>query len=258
MFAFGIDIGASATKAVVIDRTKRIIASHIHKTGIDLKEAGQSSYNETLRKASLKPADISLIAATGFGRNNVPYADRTITEITCHAAGAYHYFPKAITVIDIGGQDNKIIKLDEKGLVASFKMNRKCAAGTGAFIEEIAFKIDVPVSELNKIARQSTKDVEIGSFCTVFTGTEILAKIRAGEKKEDIIRGVFLAVAKRVVEMDTLEGEIVLTGGVVAHNDIVISVFSTMLNKAILVPPEPQLTGAFGAALIALKNLVDK
>ncbi|MBI4834573.1 MAG: ATPase [Planctomycetes bacterium] len=258
MFIVGIDIGASATKAVIIDPAKKIIASHIHKTGIDLTEASQTAYHELLHTSRLKPSDISLIAATGFGRNNVTYADRTITEITCHAVGAYHYFPRAITVIDIGGQDNKIIKVDEKGLVTNFKMNRKCAAGTGAFIEEIAFKIDVTVSELNEIARESTKDVEIGSFCTVFTATEILAKIRAGEKKEDIIRGVFLAVAKRVIEMDTLEGEIVLTGGVVAYNDIMISIFSTMLNKPVLVPPEPQLTGALGAALIGLKNLVDK
>jgi predicted CoA-substrate-specific enzyme activase len=130
-------------------------------------------------------------------------------------------------------------------------MNRKCAAGTGAFLEEIASRLNLPVSDLDGLARQSTGEVTLGSFCTVFTQTEILAKIRGGAKVQDIVKGAFRSVIKRIVEMDPLEGEVVLTGGVVAHNPVIVDMFSEQLGRAVLVPPEPQLTGALGAALYA-------
>jgi activator of 2-hydroxyglutaryl-CoA dehydratase len=133
----------------------------------------------------------------------------------------------------------------------SFKMNRKCAAGTGSFLEEIALRLALPVSDLNGLAEKSSKQVTLGSFCTVFTATEILAKIRAGEKVEDIAKGAFRSIVKRVSEMDTVDGELVMTGGVVANNPILVELVGEFYGRTALVPPDPQCTGAFGAALFA-------
>lgn len=250
----GIDIGASSAKAVIINAAGKILGSAIRKSGADLSKSGGVVFEKALESAGLKPSQITLVATTGYGRTNLSFANQTITEITCHARGVYHYFPRAITIIDIGGQDNKVIKLDKDGKVLNFKMNRKCAAGTGAFIEEIAYKMDIPLKDLNALAKKSTKNLQLGSYCTVFTATEILSKIREGEKIENIIHGVFISVVKRIIEMDPLEGEVVLTGGVVAHNDVIITLLSEMTGRKVLVPPEPQLTGALGAALITIKT----
>jgi len=254
MFIAGIDVGASYTKAVLIDSGKKIIASHVHKSGSDIANSSNVAYTESLRNAGIDKKEINSVVATGFGRYNIAFANRTITEISAHGLGVYHYFPHSVTVVDIGGQDNKIIRLDEKGNIANFKMNRKCAAGTGAFIEDIAYKMDLPLSELNTLAKKATEDLVLGSYCTVFTATEILTKIREGKSKENIIRGVFSSVAKRIVELDPLENELVMTGGVVAYNDILIEIMEKMIGKKISIPPNPQLIGAFGAALFGLNG----
>jgi predicted CoA-substrate-specific enzyme activase len=176
-----------------------------------------------------------------------------MTEIACHGKGAFHHFRRPITVIDIGAQDSKVIHLDGEGRRTSFKMNRKCAAGTGAFLEEIAHRLDLPVAELNGMAERSTKEVTLGSFCTVFTATEILERIRAGEKVEDIVKGAFRSVVKRIQEMDAPQGALVLTGGVIAHNPILARLMGETFGREALVPPDPQFAGAFGAALFALE-----
>ena len=254
----GIDIGASTTKSVVINESKEILGRHVVKSGADLPAAAQVTYQQALREAGLQPRDIHLIATTGFGRHNFPGAQRTITEISCHTRGAFHYFPRPITIVDIGGQDNKVIHVDGTGRIINFKMNRKCAAGTGTFIEEIAYKMDLPLGELNRLAKESVKDLRLGSYCTVFSATEILTKIRIGEKKEDIVRGVFCSVAQRIIEMDPLEGDVVMTGGVVAHNEIIAELLGLLTNKKILLPPEPQIIGALGAALIVIPYAEEK
>jgi len=174
-----------------------------------------------------------------------------MTEIACHGRGAHWHFRERITVIDIGAQDSKVIHLDAEGRRLAFKMNRKCAAGTGAFIEEIAHRLGLDVSEMNALAEQSTRDVPLGSFCTVFAATEVLAKIRAGEAVADIVRGAFTSVVKRVVEMDRVTGQLVLTGGVVAHNPCLGRLLGEAFNTEARMPPDPQLAGAFGAALFA-------
>ncbi|MFH1228405.1 MAG: acyl-CoA dehydratase activase [Planctomycetota bacterium] len=249
-YSAGIDIGSSAVKAVIIiDRDYKIIGKGLHKSGSDLKEASAKALNEALQEAKLKESDIARFAATGFGRSSCPFPNKTITEISAHARGVYYYFPRAATVIDIGGQDNKMIRLDASGHILNFRMNRKCAAGTGAFLEEIAYKMDIPLPELNRLAKLSTKPIELGSYCTVFTATEILSKIREGIKKEDIVCGVFRSIIKRIIEMDPLTDDVILTGGVIAHNDIIKELLSKTLNKDILVPADPQFTGALGAAL---------
>ena len=158
---------------------------------------------------------------------------------------------RAISIIDIGGQDNKIIHLDDQGKRLDFKMNRKCAAGTGAFIEEIALRLDLDIGELDALAAAAEKTVRLGSFCTVFSKTEILSHLRNGEAVEGIVRGAFESVVERIVEMDPLDGLVVATGGVVAHNPIIVKIIAERLGSEVVVPEAPQFTGALGAALTA-------
>jgi predicted CoA-substrate-specific enzyme activase len=256
----GIDIGASTAKLVVIDPNRRVLAKAIRPSGVNYAEAADRCLADA-RVALVAGRETSPLAgnqceikcsvSTGYGRDNVPWARERMTEIACHGKGAFHHFRRAMTVIDIGAQDSKVIHLDDAGRRVAFKMNRKCAAGTGAFLEEIALRLDLPLSELNALAERSTKEATLGSFCTVFTATEILARIRAGERVEDIVKGAFRSVVKRLVEMDTVQDTLVLTGGVVAHSPILVRLAGEAFGTQPLVPPDPQFVGAFGAALFA-------
>lgn len=250
-FYCGVDVGASTTKVVIIGEDAKVVGRALRRSGMDFEQAAKECLQDALSQAKLKNDAIARAISTGYGRRNVPFSERHKTEISCHARGCHHHFPREITVVDIGGQDNKIIHVDAGGRRRSFKMNRKCAAGTGAFLEEIAGRLEVPLGQLEELARKSTSETALGAFCTVFTQTEILAKIRHGEKVPDIVKGALRSVIKRIIEMDPLEGEVVLTGGVVAHNPIIVEMFAGQLGHEILVPPDPQTTGAFGAALFA-------
>ncbi|MBM4033689.1 MAG: ATPase [Planctomycetes bacterium] len=247
----GIDIGASTAKLALIDAGARVVARAIRRSGVDYAAAAEANLAEALAAAGIRREQVRRVVSTGYGRDNVPWADGRMTEIACHGKGAYHHFRRRMTVIDIGAQDSKVIHLDDSGRRVAFKMNRKCAAGTGAFLEEIALRLDLPLAELNALAERSTKEVTLGSFCTVFTATEILARIRAGERVEDIVKGAFRSVVKRLVEMDTVQDTLVLTGGVVAHNPILVRLAGEAFGTPALVPPDPQFVGAFGAALFA-------
>jgi len=250
----GVDIGASRAKLVLLDGRRQVVAKAIRSSGIDYVATAEGCLTEALASAGLARSDISRSVSTGYGRDNVAWADGTMTEIACHGKGAFHHFRRPMTVVDIGAQDSKVIHLDADGRRTGFKMNRKCAAGTGAFLEEIAHRLDLPVAELNGMAQRSTKDVTLGSFCTVFTATEILERIRAGEKVEDIVKGAFRSVVKRILEMDVVDGALVMTGGVVAHNPYLVKLIEESFVRPALVPPDPQYTGAFGAALAALER----
>jgi predicted CoA-substrate-specific enzyme activase len=247
----GIDVGTTTTKAVIIDAAKRLLGHSVHRSGADLALAATTAYEEAIARAGVAQETIELIVATGFGRRNVPFAHDSKTEISCHGRGCYHYFREALTVVDVGGQDSKIIKLDAQGRRVDFRMNRKCAAGTGSFLEDIAHKLVLPLADLNGLARSSSRSARIGSYCTVFSATEVLERIRAGERTDDIVRGLFDSVAKRILEMDTLTGRVVMTGGVVAFNPIVAELLSARAGVEVTVAPHPQEMGAFGAALIA-------
>jgi (R)-2-hydroxyacyl-CoA dehydratese activating ATPase len=254
-YVCGIDIGASTAKLVLVDENQRVVAKSARRSGVDYAGAAQQCLDEAMGAAGLSWSRIAAAMSTGYGRDNVPWAREKMTEIACHGKGAYHAFPRKITVIDIGAQDSKVIHLDANGRRTGFQMNRKCAAGTGAFLEEIAYRLNLPIGELNGLAERSTKPLVLGSFCTVFAATEILDKIRAGEKVEDIVQGAFRSVVRRILEMDTVEAPLVLTGGVVAHNPVIAGLVQESFGKEVLVPPDPQYVGALGAALFALEKM---
>jgi predicted CoA-substrate-specific enzyme activase len=254
----GIDVGASTTKAVILDKKSEILGHSVIHSGSDFGAAAQDVLRIASTGLKKENFDRKLVVSTGYGRRNVPFTDLTKTEISCHAKGSYHYFPRMHTLIDIGGQDSKTIKIDDSGRRTGFKMNRKCAAGTGAFLEEIANRLKIKIEKLNGLAEKATKNVTIGSYCTVFTATEILTKIRQNIRVEDIVKGIFDSMIKRALEMDPLEGNIVMSGGVVAHNPYFVKMCEQKLGKDIFVPPFPQLTGAFGAALFAFESIGGK
>ncbi|OQX18354.1 MAG: ATPase [Desulfobacteraceae bacterium IS3] len=249
----GIDVGASRTKAAILDADKHLIGRAVEKSGTDFSATAKVCLNIALKMADACEKDIVRAVSTGYGRKNVGFVtEDSKTEISCHARGCYHCFPMPVTIIDIGGQDNKIIKLDKDGQRINFKMNRKCAAGTGAFLEEMSARLDIPIEDMDRLARQSADMVKLGSFCTVFSGTEVLENIRNGKKVPDIVKGLFFSVIKRVMEMDSLTENVVMTGGVVAHNPFLVTMTQEIIGRKILVPEYPQLTGAIGAALYAI------
>ena len=250
----GVDVGASRTKVVILDNNKNIIGRAVKKSGTDFAATADTCLASALKMADIQKSGIVNTVATGYGRKNVSFARDTKTEIGCHAKGCFYYFPFSTTIIDIGGQDNKIIKLDPTGKRTGFKMNRKCAAGTGAFLEEMAMRLDVSLDEMDRLASQSENMVKLGSFCTVFSATEVLENIRQGKKLPDIVKGVFYSMIKRVLEMEALTEKVVMTGGVVAHNPFMVKMTEGIIERSILVPDYPQLTGAIGAALYAIES----
>lgn len=255
-YTAGVDIGAAQAKVAVIAADGQLVGWSIARSGTDFAGSATRGYDVALGNAGLSERDVARVFSCGYGRKNVPFAHDSRTEIAAHAAGAYHHFPQALTIIDIGGQDNKIIKVNKDGIRTGFKMNRKCAAGTGAFLEEMALRLDLPLEELDNMAASAEKEASLGAFCTVFTATEVLAKIREGVPVENLVKGLFASVVKRVKEMDLVAGLVVMTGGVAAHNPFLVKMLSEDLGVEVKTPPHPQLTGAWGAALLARKDLL--
>ena len=247
----GVDVGASTAKAVVIAGDGTLLGGDVRASGMDFTESGEGALAAAAATAGLDPARIDRIVATGYGRDNQPAAHETRTEITCHGRGAFFHHPHAMVVIDVGGQDNKIIRLAEDGRRLGFRMNRKCAAGTGAFLEEISARLDVDLDELNRLAAGAGGGEPLNSFCTVFASTEVLSRIRAGADRSAPARSIFASVVARVVETAPLEGDVMVTGGVAAHNPAFVEILREALGRPVIVPPSPQLVGALGAALIA-------
>ncbi len=254
----GTDVGASRTKVALLDAERRLVGYAVAKSGTDFTATAEACLDQALEMSGNSRQSIVNAVSTGYGRKNVPYATDTRTEIGCHASGCYLYFPRAITIIDIGGQDNKVIKLDAAGRRTGFKMNRKCAAGTGAFLEEMSARLDIPLERMDELAARSTDMVKLGSFCTVFSATEVLENIRHGKRIEDIVKGVFFSVVRRVIEMDALTENVVMTGGVVAHNPYLVEMMEEEIGRGVLVPEKPQLTGAIGAALYAMEKKAEE
>jgi predicted CoA-substrate-specific enzyme activase len=251
----GIDSGSWNTKAAVIDREGRVQGTAVVRSGADLATAAEQSLTLALGVAGRKRSEIAAIWATGFGRNAVPCAHGSRTELDCHGRGVAYYLPGPLVVLDIGGQDAKVIRLDAAGRRLTHRMNRKCAAGTGSFLEEIALRLGVGIDQLDQLAMQHTEEIELGSFCTVFAGTELLSLIRSGKRPPDLARAAYRSLVKRVLEMDVFRERVVATGGVVAHHRTMVELLEQGLRASVTVPPHPQEMGAFGAALAARDGL---
>jgi len=253
----GLDVGSTTTKVVVLDKSGEMRGHTVLDTGGYFEARAKAALEQALQQAECDRSEIECMVATGYGRLRVPEADEVLTELSCHARGAYHHVPKEITVVDIGGQDNKFLKLDADGRRGRSRMNRKCAAGTGAFIENAARQLGLACSELQAIAESTDEVVEIGSFCTVFAGTEIIEHLRRGSSIPSIVRGVMRAVALRVFEMGRWSGDIVLTGGVAQYFPIVGRELEHLSGCTVIIPPRPQIVGALGAALYA-QNAIER
>ncbi len=247
----GVDSGSWNTKAALVDADGRLVATAVVRTGADVQAAAARAVEELLARAGVARSDVAALWSTGFGRHAIRAADGSRTEIDSHARGALQFFAGPLTVIDIGGQDAKIILVDAEGRRIAHKMNRKCAAGTGSFLEEMALRLDVRIAELPGLAARATEEIQLGSFCTVFTGTEVLGLIRQGKRPADLARAAYRSVVKRVLEMERVEGKVVATGGVVAHHPMVVDLLEQALRVRVIVPPHPQEIGAVGAALAA-------
>ncbi|MCX5762221.1 MAG: acyl-CoA dehydratase activase [Gemmatimonadetes bacterium] len=252
----GVDSGSWNTKAVVIDHDGLVLGTSVVRSGADLAVAAERAYAEALARAGCEAASISAVWSTGFGRDAVAFADGSRTELDCHGRGAAFHVKGPLVVIDIGGQDAKVIRLDASGHRLSHRMNRKCAAGTGSFLDEIALRLGIETAALDVLAAQSTEEFELSSFCTVFAGTELLTLIRAGRRPSDLAMAAYRSLMKRVIAMDVFDGRVVATGGVVAYHPTMVALLSEALHVEVTVPPHPQEMGAFGAALAARDGAV--
>ncbi len=248
----GIDVG-SLTAEVVIMEKEQLLSYVIRPTGANSKRAAEMAMEEALSKAGLKVSDLKKVVATGYGRIGIDFADKRITEITCHGRGAYFWDPAVRTVIDIGGQDSKVIRLAEDGRVVDFAMNDKCSAGTGRFLEVMAQALEVELDQLATLSNSALNIISISSMCTVFAESEVVSLIAQGLPREDIARGLHQSIADRtagLVHRVGLEEKIMMTGGV-ARNSAVVAALNEKLKTWIVVPSEPQIAGALGAALLA-------
>ncbi|NHI90921.1 MAG: 2-hydroxyglutaryl-CoA dehydratase [Candidatus Lokiarchaeota archaeon] len=260
MITCGIDIGSLSTKAAFYDG-KLMIGYYISRSGHEFERAGKEVYQSALNKVDLRESDIAYIVGTGYGRSSIKFSNKTITEISCHGKGAHYFLGDDIkTVIDIGGQDSKAISLGKNGKVIDFQMNDKCAAGTGRFIEVMAKALETPLEEMGKKSLSSKNPSQISSMCTVFAESEVISLFAKGEKKEDIIAGIHKSIAKRVVGMAkriSVREKVAFCGGV-AKNDGVHKAIEDELKLKVLVPEEPQINGAIGAAILAWEEINKK
>lgn len=250
----GIDSGSTSTNVVILSDTAQILGYSVVRTGAKSSVGVDNAINLALKKANLKFKDISYIISTGYGRVSIPFANESITEITCHAKGSFFLNPMVKTIIDIGGQDSKAIKLDDNGNITDFAMNDKCAAGTGRFLEMMAKTLEVPIDEMGRLSLNWKKDISITSMCSVFAESEVISLIATNKEKSDIIHGLCNSIASRTIALaDRVkrQGSYIMTGGV-AKNVGVVKALEEKLGDKIFIPAEPEIVGALGAALIAL------
>jgi predicted CoA-substrate-specific enzyme activase len=248
----GIDIGSITTKAAIIEDGS-IKGSKVIFTGYNAGLAGETVYEELLDNLGYDAASIDKIISTGYGRNSIDFADKSMTEIICHGAGAHFTNPGVRTIIDIGGQDSKALVVDSDGKVKDFVMNDKCAAGTGRFLEVMARALEVNLDDFGELSLHSDNPSKISSICTVFAESEIISLISKGEVRENIIAGIHDSVASRVYAMAQrigLNPPAMMTGGV-AKNIGVVKALENKFGSEILVNEFAQVNGAIGAAILA-------
>ena len=253
----GIDIGSTMTKAVILQ--EGIIASVIGPTGPEHRVLANRVMEEALAQAKIPFSSITYIVSTGYGRINVPFGDKQVTEISCHARGIGHLFPRAKTIVDIGGQDSKAIKIDGNGRPTDFVMNDKCAAGSGRFIEVIADTLGIRLEDMGETSLKSRNPAGVSNVCTIWAQQEVAASLAKGSPIPDLVAGIHRSLADRVARMVKrlrVEKEVIMTGGG-AKNVGLVKALSEQLDHEILVPEEPLITGALGAALLG-RDIVEK
>lgn len=252
----GVDAGSRAIKIVLLDmESSEVLAMDSTDQGVRQAELTCGLLDRMLAAQGMSQTDIVRTVATGYGRNRLDFADSAITEITCHARGVRHLIPTVRTIVEIGGQDSKIIRLDENGLMLDFAMNDRCAAGTGRFMELVATRLELELGQLGEWARRSTEPAVISSMCVVFAETEIIGLLASGTRPEDIIAGVQESVIARVCAMvgRSVAGPVAFTGGV-ARIDGMSGSLAKRLDQPVSVVANPQMTGALGAALLAIEQ----
>ena len=252
MLTMGVDVGSTSSKAVVLLDGREIVAQRVVSLGTGTR-GPLRVYRETLEAAGLSRGELSMLVATGYGRQSFEEADRQLSEVSCHARGMAFLNPKVRTLIDIGGQDIKAMRLDGRGRLENFVMNDKCAAGTGRFLEVMARVLDVRVEQLGGLAARSTREIAISNTCTVFAESEVISQLSSNVAVEDVAAGIHRAVAKRVASLTGRVGvaeEVAMSGGV-ALNEGIVSAMETVLGVPVYVSPSCQLAGAIGAALFA-------
>jgi predicted CoA-substrate-specific enzyme activase len=255
----GIDVGATYTKAFALDEQKNVIGRSMVKTGFNLAGAAERGYAEVLASAGLTESEVDYVASTGYGRYVVPMRDLQITELTCHAKGAFYQFPNTRTVLDVGGQTVKAIKLDDRGKVRSFRLNDKCAAGTGAFLEKTARYMGLDPAEIGSLAMVSEQPVTISSVCAVFAESEVINHLTSGTKPEDIMYGAVLSLAGRAHQLMKrvgMEVEFTFCGGM-SRNEAFVRAIKHELKAPVNVPDGEMghFNGALGAGLLALDRV---
>ncbi len=252
MIVAGIDIGSTSGEALILDGDS-VAGWSVVDTGYNSRRAAEQALDVALRRTPLTRDRLERIVATGYGRVAVEFAHRQVTEISCYARGIYHLHPRVRTVIDIGGQDSKVVAIGAGGKPLDFAMNDKCAAGTGRFLEVMARVLQLDLAELGPCALRAQRPAEISSTCTVFAESEVITLVADGLSREEIAAGICRSIARRVGAMANrvgVESPVAFAGGV-ARNSGVVSALTEALGQRLIVPEEPQLVGALGAALIA-------
>ena len=255
MYTMGVDVGSASSKVVILEDGIRVVTEKVVQLGTG-SSGPQRVLEEAHEASGLRMEDMARVVATGYGRFSFEGADRQVSEISCHAKGIYHLVPSARTIIDIGGQDAKAIKLDERGGVVQFFMNDKCAAGTGRFIDVMARVLEVTTGEMQDYDAKATEPAPISSTCTVFAESEVISQLSQGTSKENIIAGVHASVAVKACGLAYRGGvtpDVVMSGGV-AQNAGVVRAISKELKQQVIVAPHPQVAGALGAALYAYED----
>jgi predicted CoA-substrate-specific enzyme activase len=257
-YAGGVDVGSTQTKAVVIDEQRRVVGYSIIDTGANVIKAAENAFMAAVQNGGIDEREVEYIVGTGYGRYKVTFGNTQITEISCHARGAVHMFPGTHTVLDMGGQDTKAIRVRPNGEVIDFCMNDKCAAGTGRFLQAAAFALDIPLAELGPTALRAEKAVQISTTCTVFAESEVLSWLGKGKKIDEILLGVHRSIATRslaLLRRVGIEDQVTFTGGV-TRNQGMVAVLNEAIGMAMNVSEESHIMGALGAALFAMDRVL--
>ena len=259
LYIAGLDIGSTYTKAIALNARREVVGTAVRRTGFKLAQAAEAAFEELLKASGLERSAITYVAATGYGRYTVPFRNTQVTELTAHARAAVHLFPDTRTILDVGGQDIKAIKIDADGRVKAFRMNDKCAAGTGAFLEKTARYLGLTTDDLGPYALRATKPVQISSVCAVFAESEVINHLSNGIAAEDIVMGAMVALGGRAIQLMRrvgIEPGYMLTGGM-TRNAAMINALESSLKAKLNVAPNGlgQLNGAYGAALLGLHRV---